>query len=205
MGRYSSDALANLTLRVPRGNQGYWEIMRDLRVFTISDIDQRCDTHQTSVRDFVKRLERGGYLRAIGNIPTDAIQYELVTDQPEAPRLRRDGSSAQDMGRGQDQMWRAIKMLGDFSARDIAIHASTDQVTVRLNSAQSYLKYLHRAGYLAVVHPGKPGGKPGTGEMARYRLIPSMNTGPMAPQVQRTAWVWDPNRQHVMGPEGDSQ
>lgn len=194
--------MVKLTIRVPRGNQGFWEIIRELRTFTITDIDGRCNTHRQTIRDFVKRLEKGGYVRAVGNVEHDAIQYELVKDQPEAPRLRRDGTDAQDMGRGQDQMWRAIKMLGEFTARDIAIHASTDQVKVRLNSAQSYLKHLHRAGYLMVSRPAKPGHKPGTGEMAAYRLIPNMNTGPMAPQVQRTEWVFDPNRRQVMGPEG---
>lgn len=202
MGRHSSDTMAKLTVKVPRGHQGFWDIIRELRTFTVKDVDGRSNTHCQSVRDYIVRLEKAGYVRRLGNVEGELITYELVTDQPEAPRLRRDGSPARDMGRGQDQMWRAIKMLGEFTARDVSIHGSTDQVRVRLNSAQSYLKHLQRAGYLMIVRPGKPGHKPGTGEMAIYRLIPSMNTGPMAPQVQRTEWVWDPNRQKVMGPEG---
>lgn len=202
MGRHSTEAMVKLTVRVPRGQQGFWDIIRELRTFTISDIDGRCNTHRQTIRDFVKRLEKGEFIRAVGNVEHDAVQYELVKDQPEAPRLRRDGSPARDMGRGQDQMWRAIKMLGEFTARDIAIHATTDDVQVRLNAAASYLKHLHRAGYLKVTQAGKPGHKPGSGHMATYRLIPGMNTGPMAPQVMRTEWVWDQNRNQAMGPEG---
>lgn len=199
MGRHRSDLLVQLTARVPRGNQAFWDLMRQLRRFTITDLDLRSNIDRGTVGDFVRRLARGGYIEHVETTEAGAKVYELRRDQPEAPRLKRDGSPAVDVGRGQEQMWRAMKMLGTFSVDDIAVHATTDDCRVTFETAKSYLKHLHRAGYLAVVRPGR------AGRMARravYRLIPSMNTGPLAPQIQRTDWVWDPNRKQVMGPEG---
>ena len=201
MGRHSSYEMARLTVRVPRGHQGFWEIIRDLKTFRVSDVDQRSNVHKATVRDFIKRLLKGGYIEAVAEDDDGTVHYRLVKDQAEAPRLRRDGSPAADVGLGQDHMWRAMKMLGSFTARDLAIHASTDDVQVRLNTAASYIKHLHRAGYLAIQQAAKPGHRPGAGTVAVYRLIPTMISGPLAPQVMRSEWVWDPNTKQVRGPE----
>lgn len=200
MGRLPVDVQARLRVRVPRGQQGFWEVIRDLKTFTVKDIDQRCGGARQTVRDFVKRLERAGYVEAEDtDAATGAIRYRLLIDQPDAPQLRRDGSPARQR-LGQEQMWRVMRMsgTGGFTAADLALTASTEEHPVPLTAAQSYLKALKRAGYLMVVQPGKPGHRPGTGSLTVYRLIPSMKTGPLAPQVQRIKAVWDPNlRRHV--------
>lgn len=206
MARRPADEMARLTARVPRGQQGFWDVIRDLRTFTISDIDQRSNVARPTVQDFVRRLERGGYVRRTGLRPvgrgSPAKVYELVADQPEAPRLRRDGSPARDTGRGIEQMWRTAKMLGRFTCRELAVHAATEVAPVSVETAKAYCRHLARAGYLVIAQPAKAGHKPGTGQQAVYRLRPDMNTGPLPPQIQRTDWVWDPNLKRVMGPEG---
>ncbi len=200
MGRQSADALAQINVRVPRGNQAYWEIIRELRTFTITDIEQRCNVLRNTIGDYVRRLARAGVIVAEGKRDKTII-YRLVTDQPDAPAVRRDGSLTMPQGLGQEQMWRTMKMLKTFDAAELAASASTDTVGVSLETAKTYVSHLLRAGYLIVVVPAKPGYKPGTGNPARYRLRPDMITGPLAPQIQRTDWVWDPNRKQVMGPE----
>lgn len=200
MGRIASDVLAKLTVRVPRGNQAYWEIIRELRTFTLSDIDSRCFVRRDTIGDYVRRLVKAGFV-AIEGMCGDAVMYRLEIDQPDAPRVRRDGSIANEIGVGQDRMWRSMKMLKTFTAEELAASASLGPETVTVGTAKEYLKHLQRAGYLTIVVAATPGYRSGTGNPARYRLRPDMITGPLAPQVQRTDWVWDPNRKAVMGPE----
>lgn len=205
MGRHAADIMVRLTARVPRGHQGFWEIIRKLHrdkgAWTVQEVDGRSNVNRGTVDDFIQRLLKGGYIVKDGANAKTTF-YRLVKDQPDAPRLKRDGTPAIEPGLGQEQMWRSIKMLARFDAREISVHASTENVPVPLVAAKSYISRLHRAGYLVEAAPAKPGHKPGTGTLATYRLLPSMNTGPLAPQIQRTDFVWDPNRKEVMGPEG---
>jgi len=193
MGRHSSDAWVKLTARVPKGHQGFWDIIRDLRTFTVRDIDQRSNVAKATVQDFVGRLVKGGYIRHVATQATGAKVYDLVADQPEAPALRRDGTPAQVTGLANEQMWRTMAMLGDFTAADLAIAASTDTVPVGRLTARDYCLALHRAGYLVTVDGGVPR------RASTYRLLPSRRTGPRAPQIQKTKWVFDPNTGHVAG------
>lgn len=180
-----------------RGHQHFWSTMRELRRFTVADIDGAGNARRDTVRDYVRRLRRAGILKRVGAEPkpgTDADVYEIVYDPgPEAPSVRRDGTVIPRPGLGNEQMWRAMKMLGFFNHRDLSVHASTDEVAVKTATAKAYLKHLLAAGYLAVATPAA-GSKP-----AVYRLV--KNTGPLAPMIQRTDWVWDPNLRAVMGQE----
>jgi len=204
MGRHAADVMVQLTARVPRGHQGFWEIIRELhrgkKSWTFQEVVERSNVSDDTVRDFLRRLLKAGYIVENGRTAKTTF-YRLAKDQPNAPSLRRDGSPANEPGLGQEQMWRAMKMLSRFDARELALHATIATVPVTLVSAKTYIKRLKRAGYLSEVSPAKPGHKPGTGKLATYRLLPHMNTGPLAPQIQTTDFVWDPNRRTVMGPE----
>ncbi|MCF8483330.1 MAG: hypothetical protein K9H25_23140 [Rhodospirillum sp.] len=200
MSQKPIDEFVRLAVRVPRGQQGMWEIMRRLRSFTTKHVhDQTNIRHKQTVSDYIRSLTKVGFLEQDGVGEAGALVYRIVRDQPDAPSVRRDGSIAAPHGRGQDQMWRTMKMMNEFTARDIRALASTDDVKVTLVAAKDYLKNLHFAGYLQVLREAKPGHKPGTGELTLYRLLPSMNTGPLAPMVQRTQWVWDPNLRKAVG------
>ena len=196
MGRHSSDTWVKLTARVPRGQQGFWDLIRARKRFTIPEIDYASCLDRKTVRDFVLRLERGGYVRHVATEGHGGHQtkvYELVADQPEAPQLRRDGSPAVRVGRANEQMWRTMRMLGQFTWKDLAVAASTEAQTIRAETARRYCELLARAGYLAVMDQGGPG------RSAVYYLPPSKRTGPLAPQVQRTKFVFDPNTGKVAG------
>lgn len=204
MARHPADIMATLTVRVPRGHQGFWQVIRDLhrrkKKWTLLDVDGACNVAKKTVHDYLQRLCKGGFVERTG-ITGNTPVYRLVKDQPTAPRLRRDGSPCRDTGRGQDQMWRTMKMTPRFDARELAVHATTEEVPVSLEAAKSYISRLKSAGYLQELLPGKPGrrGQRGTGgRLAVYRLLPAMNTGPLAPQIQATDFVWDPNTEKVM-------
>lgn len=188
MGRHAADVTVKLTARVPRGQQGFWEIVRALHrqagEFSAHDVELRSNVHRSTVADFIRRLVKGGYLEEVRQEPRPGHPrpiYRLLRDQPEAPKLRRDGSPAIDQGRGQDQMWRAMKMVERFTAPDLVLLSSTADYRVTRETAKAYIKHLHLAGYLNRLAKGV------------YRLRPDRNTGPLAPQVMRTPFVFDPN------------
>lgn len=152
-----------------------------------------------TIRDFLRRLVKGGYLRVVREEPTNGTGsprrvYRLVKDQPDAPQLRRDGTPAVRVGRANEQMWRTMKMVDRFGYADLAMLSSTESCRVTFETAKSYVVALHTAGYLKRIDRGL------------YRLRPDMNTGPLAPMVQRTDWVFDPNLKKPMrgssAPEG---
>lgn len=171
------------------GRQAMWEAMRALRRFTLADLDH-LNVERDTIKTYVRSLVQGGYLNAERQAGTGGryapAAYELVRDVGlEAPRLRRNGTPVLQ-GQAREQMWRAMKMLGQFTPRDLSVTASTEAVAVNEEDAKSYVKHLFAAGYLAVLRPGKPPRTQGL-----YRL--AKNTGPKPPMVTRAKVVFDPN------------
>ena len=197
---HSPHQMVALSLRLPRGQQGIWETIRHIHrteepaEFTAPALWRKVGAHKDAILDYLRRLERGGYIELIRcDGPFEgrkAKVYRLIRDQPDAPKLRRDGSPAKDAGRGQDQLWRAMKMTAQFTIRDLVLAASTAECTVTHETAKSYIKHLLAAGYLKRVAHGV------------YRLRPDRNTGPLAPQIYRSDWVFDPNLKQGSGPTG---
>lgn len=99
------------------------------------------------------------------------------------------------MGAAQEQMWRTMKILSDFTFRDLAISASTEAVMVNEEAARDYLGALSAAGYLITVQKGGPN------RPARYRFNRARNTGPKAPMIQRLKTVFDTNTRQVVWQE----
>ncbi len=190
------DKRADLPLR---GHDHFWSTIRRLGknsgTFTRADIDARGNANRSAVVDYVKRLARAGFIEVTGEITeTGAQTYRLIRDSRETPRVRRDGSVIEDPP-ATDQMWRAMKMLRDFTYAELATAASSERATVAPDTAQRYLKHLFDAGYLGVVSGARSGRR---GRQTRYRLKRSHNTGPRAPMIQRIHRVWDPNLGKVM-------
>ncbi len=96
-------------------------------------------------------------------------------------------------------MWRAIRMMGAFTAPELALVASTETTKVSCGYAENYIHHLSKAGYLKIVTPHK-GGKGRT--IASYRLLSNKNTGPRPPVIQGTKAVFDQNLQKVVWQKG---
>lgn len=180
------------------GRQAMWEAMRELGDFTVREIALASQRDTSSVRAFIKRLLPAGIVGEAGtktsprnNAPMYQVKvYRLVRDTGLlAPRLTPHGKPLIE---GRDQMWRTMKMLSRFTVEELAAASSTEERIVSPVDSADFCKHLHKAGYLIMLEPGTTRGK------AVYRLLPSMNTGPLAPMVQRTKVVFDPNRQEVM-------
>lgn len=171
------------------GQQAIWNEIRKLNIFTITDIWYVTDMHRKSIINYVKRLEAGGYVEKRGDFE-ESNRYQLVKNVGHhAPRLTKDGEPV-TQGGGNANMWRSMRMMKEFTPTDLALHSTTDTVTVELTTAKAYCTMLMKAGYLRVVQKAKP-----PKSQAIYKLV--RNTGPQSPQIQRVKQVFDPNLQEV--------
>jgi hypothetical protein len=188
-----------------------WEAIRKAKgYFTARDIykETRCSLY--SVKEYLTALLNAGYLNvfdaeAAGQAADTSKRYLLSRDcGVEAPRVRKDGTEL-TQGRSREQMWQIMRALGEFSALELAVNATTEQVAVAETEAKNYIYHLHKAGYLVMVKDGKPGGRSRSGELSRYRLIPSRYSGPKPPMVQRVKQVYDPNLKKVVWSSGGDE
>ncbi len=181
--------------------QAIWEEIRKKGdwAFTSTELDVVLDA--STIREYLTSLHKAGYLEAISiGKRGEANVYRLIDDcGVDAPRVRKDGSQV-TQGQGRQHMWNAMRISKEFSAVDLRLNATTDDVQVTESEAASYCQALCKAGYLRIVTPSKTGtsGKPGSGQRCRYMLIPTMWTGPQPPQIQRTKQIYDPNLKKVV-------
>jgi hypothetical protein len=185
----SRDAVwAEIRIQAPHGSFS----AREIANATMLGVD--------TVRDYMVGLCNAGYLAKTSPPMPDSFRaqyYKLEKDCGiEAPRVRRDGTEI-SQGRGRENMWRTIRILKDFSARDLAVHSSTEEVIVSEEDARCYIHFLHKAGYLKLTSPASAG-RVSTSKLARYRFLAAMFTGPKPPQIQRVKQVFDPNRNEVV-------
>jgi hypothetical protein len=195
MARYSPQQWLALRLRVPRGYEDFWRLIRERcakgGTFTVTDIADETNVQRQSVEHYVARLRAGGYVAlarpAAGNKPN---LFKLLKCPAAAPRLRDDGS---DLGTSvQERLWRGMRALVNFSTRELAFVATVDpKQPVPLKTVQRYINQLVVAGYLDARGASR---RPAT-----YRLKPGMNTGPKPPSILRAQVVWDRNFGKLMG------
>ncbi|WP_316216046.1 hypothetical protein [Bradyrhizobium sp. SZCCHNS3018] len=191
---------AKLDVRVPKGNDGFWQIMNELQTrngeFTVADIDELTCSCTQNVGKYLMGLVAAGIAEQTGTRPPAAKGrfetpvYRLLKQPAMAPRVRDDGSLVPPTQ--QECVWTAIRTLKQFDVRELVFAATTDQVTPKPGTTRRFVLLLERAGYLRRVGFGQP---------HRYRLIPEMNTGPLPPscKVLDARVVWDPNVKKFFG------
>ena len=176
--------------------EALWVEIRKLGTFTIMELRALTDLSRDTVNDYVIGLANGGFLSSdkdtvkdmIVKTPKRPVTYTLVRDVGvDAPRVRTDGTTV-TQGQGVANMWRTMRILGTFSARELAVTASTESCVISEATARSYTGHLCQAGYLLKVK-------------GSYRFRPTMYSGPKAPMIQRVKRVWDANLKKVMWSE----
>ncbi len=177
--------------------EALWVEIRKIQSFTVRELSERTTLEQDSVREYVTGLETAGYLAKSPHSKTvpggagvsrTAAIYLLIKDVGvDAPRVRKDGTPV-TQGQGTVNMWRTMRILGSFSARELAVSASTESCVISEDTARSYANHLAQAGYLLKIK-------------GNYRFKPSMHTGPKPPMIQRVKRVWDQNLKKVMWSE----
>ncbi len=179
----------------PSGRDALWAAMRELKLFTLRDLRRATDVPKRTCTSYLQGLVAGGYLESTKTVnyePTNSPQpvYELIKDVGvDAPRVKADGTPV-IQGKSREIMWRTMKILSEFSIKDLAVHG------VKEIDAKDYVRYLAKAEYLARVGMSRP---------SRYRFLRSMNTGPKPPMVQRIKQVFDANLGHVMWRAGEDK
>jgi hypothetical protein len=188
-------------LRPEEKRQAIWDVIRSTAgaEFTTRLIARKTWVGIDTIVDYLNGLTLAAYLqKTFPERRGECATYRLVRDTGmDAPRVRPDGTEV-TQGRGREQMWRTMRILGVFTARELAITASTEAIKIAPNEAGHYINRLHVAGYLRLSSKAKPGYKQGTGEQAVYQFMRHMYTGPKAPQVQRNKQVYDPNLKQVV-------
>lgn len=172
-----------------RAQEKIWEFIREQKRFTTRQIWPKSGASQQFVIQYLKRLELGGFVARSNDFDTSHAWVLVNEDAPFAPRLKSDGAPVKQNS-SFNNMWQAMRILKEFSSLDIALHATTTDVDVTPQTAQSYCSMLFRHGYLRVMQRAHPPGR-----MARYFL--SDNTGPLPPRIQRVQQVFDLNEGRV--------
>ena len=190
-----------------------WAAARALKRFTFADVADYVVKHapaearvrrldEATIKTYVESLTKGGFVRRINaerNARYEHAWFELVRDVGvHAPRVTRSGEPV-TQGASRLAMWRVMRKLKNFTRRSLAAAASTEGNLVAEEDAKTYVHYLAKAGYLAVVVPGRPR------HLEVYAFIRSFDTGPLAPMIQRVKHVYDPNLGKVVWhPEVDA-
>lgn len=199
-GRSMPERIA-LNIKLPRGEEGYWRIIRALDdkglPWSIPEIEAETCVGQSQIGAYVRKLVKAGFARVvvagtINNRPL-AKGYRLLKHPKDAPRIRADGTVI--VSSQQECLWRAMRALkGGFNVRELAYAATTDGVAIKEVAAQRYVELLAGAGYLTIVQP-----RQGRYGMNTWRLKPAMNTGPLSPTILKAEAIFDRNLRKVMG------
>jgi hypothetical protein len=184
-GRSIPERIA-LNVRLPRGEEGYWQIIRALDArgtWTITDIDGESCDNRNCIGNYVKKLVKASFAHAVGEKLVNVRglarvkEYRLLKCPKATPRIRADGTLI--VSTQQECLWRAMRALkGGFNVRELAFAASTDIIKIKEVAAQRYVELLAGAGYLSLVQERK-----GRHGLNTWRLKPGMNTGPLSPTI----------------------
>ncbi|WP_440411089.1 hypothetical protein [Neorhizobium petrolearium] len=181
---------------VRQGSDFFWEVLMAKTVngdaVTFNDIDGACDPRQeSSIRSFLKKLITASIVERVDG---DPIRYRLLKRSSQCPIVSRDGEASK-IGLGRQYMWNVMRRShGGFTAPDLAIDASTDDVVVTEAAAKKYCQLLKKAGILVLQSRGKPARSHNV-----YVLRGTANTGPKCPRILTSRIVFDRNTQQIVG------
>lgn len=188
--------------KLRRGQDYFWSQMREHQAagkeFTVGDIWCNSDEeNRSSISTFMRKLEQNGYVErtganVVGLSGRREPKFRIVRPQLATPKLGQRGTGRQ--GLAQQNMWNVMRRERDgWTAADLSVLASTDEVSVTRNTALAYCTRLEQAGILVVADKGGPG------RPRRWWLKGSANTGPKPPMILRSKMVYDQNTARVIG------
>lgn len=182
---------------VLRGFDHFWSFMMDRALtdasFSTADIFNCSNASKSNINDFTQRMEKAGFIERVSF--TEPPRWKVRIKQRATPKVRRDGTILAGASK-QQAMWNTMRSpvsRTGFTAQDLMVWGSTDELKIAKETARSYIAMLANAGYLIQLVPGGPN------KLALWRLNPAMNTGPLPPMILRTRVVFDQNRHEVVG------
>lgn len=137
-----------------------------------------------TVTKVVKDWEAKGLVECLGKGAKNRLRYQLT------PLGRAQFAVAQkrSVQSPDGNMWTAMRQLQTFTPVDIAVNATTDDVSVSIEDARAFCRFLAKGDepYLRVKQTAIPGKRE-----AAYQLI--RNTGPKPPRECRIRATFDVN------------
>jgi Tfp pilus assembly protein PilV len=180
------------TARQRHDQQQAWADMVQQRRFSARSIAHRTGLRIRTVEAYLTRLAAAGFIVA-GERHESHGEWTLADNAPEAAPLLPLKGGVQAGGATQN-LWRSMRMMQQFTARDLAVHSTTPTVGVTESAAREYCAVLFDHGYLRAVR------KATATRPATYRLVE--NTGPIPPEVRYVKRVWDANTRTLKAPVG---
>lgn len=166
---------------IPEKNsrQKIWDSAREMGEFTIKALGKHANhPDKSTIRKFVYGWEKAGFVKKTSNKPAT---YKVVdSGLVAAPAVNPSGVEF-DREQAQEQMWRTMFIIKEFSALDLAVAASTEECVIKEKYVKSYVSILKSAGYLKFKGKG------------RYIAMQSKFTGPRPPAMKRVVQVVDRN------------
>lgn len=182
-----------------------WSEIRDAKTVTTQQLIKKAPKHYKldagKARYYLNGWEKSGYL-TVEQVqyrqqpPAYHYEYTLVKDTGVNPPRVDDKGKPVTTGMGREQMWRTLRIIGQFDYKQLAATASTDDIVIAESEAASYVSHLHKAGYLKCIKPANH-----SGGLAVYMLIPAAWTGAKPPMVKRMNVVFDQNKHKVVWPK----
>lgn len=109
----------------PKNRKLVWKVIRELKTFTLRDIENKVKVKNSTIFSYLKALEKAQilnkeviYQKEKGCLRTNV--YTLVKDMGAmAPVVNKNGCLVEDSH--QARIWRAIRILKNFTLKDIVL------------------------------------------------------------------------------------
>jgi hypothetical protein len=155
-----------------------WAAVRKLVVFDCTDIWREARVNEKMACHYLTGLERAGYVEMTEK--GDGIRhrkFRLLHDiGVTPPQVNKDGKPKKYNCQW-CQIWRAVRILRQFSAEDVLAAASTRKCKITQQYIHQRLAWLANEGYLIKTR------ERARGVSVRYRAVPSKCASPTPPQL----------------------
>ncbi|QBF31534.1 hypothetical protein [Thalassococcus sp. S3] len=165
-----------------------WAYLKAHRRVTKGDLFAHCQDTEWAKQRLFGRLRKEGHILDADR--DGSTHYFTVFTEAQSRHLEA-GKRKSYHG----VIWRAMRVLREFSPKDIAASLIGSEKEVTESEIQLYCTLLARAGYLKVLRKRDPGVRP-----ALYRL--QKDTGILPPTKKQRMVLVDPNEDRVVYVEG---
>jgi hypothetical protein len=180
---------------LPPGPETLWPAVRMLGskgYFSVHDVAQAANCAPQTAEAYLAKLHAAAMVAHAGETNTRSRLWMLTAKKVLAPFLNGQGNPSH----GHEvtlRIWRALKMVKMVSVTTLCNDISDEDFRAPMETVRLYLNALARSGYLDIIPAERACGE------QRYRLRPTMHTGPLPPRLMRATLVFDPNRKALAG------
>ena len=169
--------------------QNIWGYINSRDKFSYAELEAHFPIPRYTIRTLVRQMKRMGCIR-VAQTKGNRVYYTAKSVINEIENKVQKRSSPEGA------MWTAIRMLGPYTAEDVACSLSGTDLNLSQQQVKTYMQRLLSAGYLRVVRRATPD----RGREAVYLLI--NDTGPLPPIIRRKRVIIDQNEERVVFVEG---